>query len=266
MKYLSVGIVNSTRSMPLKNGSLLHIQDAFKDVLREVMKSIIGTDYNSSKAYILSGCINSGTGSNFVISAGYIFHGSEVYRVPASTFTASSGQTAVATFGVVNVNGVNYDPVQFTDGNNYNVHYESIITIGSAVAGSGVSDFADLIRINTHEHQTLTLNTGYKVGTYYGVHVTLSSFQQVTIEGNLQVDGGSVAMSTKIATLNNGTRPLHELTVPCCVIDGATAELFPAYMVIRTNGDINVFASGMSSFPSWKNNTVIFFNATYFVH
>jgi hypothetical protein len=160
MKYLALNSVNSTRSMPLKNGSLLHIQDAYKDTFREVMKCVVGSDYDSSKAYILSGCINSGTGSNFVISAGYIFYGSEVHRVPASSFTASSGQTAVANFGSTNVNGTNYDPVQFTDGSSINVHYENIITIASGVSGSGISDFANLLRINEPQTLQLTLSTG----------------------------------------------------------------------------------------------------------
>ena len=266
MKYLATGSINNSRSMPLKSGSLQHIQDAYKDTFREVMKCIVGTDYDSNKAYILSGCINTGTLGSYVISAGYIFYSDQVYRVPATSFTPAVGETAIAQFSITNVNGTNYDPVQFTDGNTINVHYESIIEIVSGVAGSGVSDFANLIRINAHDHKTLTLSTGYKIGSGYGVHATRNSIQQIAIEGNLQVDGGSIAMSSKIATLDSNMKPLHELTIPCCVQDGATSGLFPAYMVIKTNGDINVYAVGMSSFPIWKNNTAIFFNATYYIH
>ena len=85
MKYISLSIINNTRSMPVKSGTLLHIQDSYKDLFKEVMKCIIASDYDPNKAYILSGCVNTGTLGSYVISAGYIFYANEIFRVPATS-------------------------------------------------------------------------------------------------------------------------------------------------------------------------------------
>lgn len=266
MKYLSLGTINSTRSMPLKNGSLQHIQDGYKDVFREVMKCVVGTEFDSNKAYILSGCVNTGTGGAYNISAGYIFYGGEVNRVPATSFTPASGETAVAKFGITNVNGTNYDPVQFTDGSSINVHYENIIEITSGVSGTFISDFADLIRIDKHEHVQPTLNTGYVISTGIGVVASRSKDNLIVLEGNFYVSGGSVSMNTAFANLPQNIRPLHALVIPCCVKDGSNSVLMPAKLLVYTNGDCFVQADNMAGYPTWKNSTQILFNATYFIY
>jgi hypothetical protein len=227
------------------------------------MKCIVGSDYDSNKAYILSGCVNSGTGSNFVISAGYIFYSSEVHRVPASSFTAPSGQTAVINFNVTNVNGTNYDPVQFTDGSSIDIHYENIITIASGVSGSGISDFANLLRINEHQHLQPTLNSGYVVGSGIGIVASRSTFQQVVLEGNFFVSGGSVSMNTAFANLPQNTRPLHALIIPCCVKDGSNSVLMPAKLLVYTNGDCFVQADNMAGYPTWKNKLIKTIDSNY---
>jgi hypothetical protein len=260
MKYVALNSVNSTRSMPLKNGSLLHIQDAYNDIFKEVMKCVVGSDYDSNKAYILSGCVNSGTGSNFVISAGYIFYGSEVHRVPASSFTAPSGQTAVANFNVTNVNGTNYDPVQFTDGSSINVHYENIITIASGVSGSGISDFANLLKINEHQHLQLALQSGYTTGpTTNGVFATRNTIQQITIEASVTVSGSPNIGSQICALLPTNFRPLHNVRVPCYVSSASTNII--GYAIIDTLGEIQAVINA----NNFTNNSVIYFNANYYI-
>jgi hypothetical protein len=266
MKYLALSVVNATRSMPLKNGSLLHLQDSYKDVFREVMKTIIGNDYDVNKSYILSGCINSGSGSNYIISAGYIFFGLEVYRVPAVSFTIAGGQTAVVNYNSTNVNGVNYDPVQFTDGNNYNVHYESIMTIGSAVAGSGVSDFANLIRINEHQHIVINPNTNLiPSSTTTGLNVTINKYQQISMECQIQTTTSSVSVVTSLFTIPTIARPTATLRfagIIDCPVDNVT---YPAVVNLYANGSVQILCT-QYPYASWKNGTKFNFNATYYIH
>jgi hypothetical protein len=247
--------------MPLKSGSLLHIQDAYKDTFREVMKCVVGSDYDSNKAYILSGCVNTGTLGSYVISAGYIFYANEVYRVPATSFTPAVGETAIVQSAIVNVNGTNYDPVQFTDGSSLNVHYENIITIVSGVAGSGISDFANLLKVNEHQHLQLSLNSGYTTGTSAnGVFATRNTIQQITIECSVQVSGSPNIGSQICALLPTNFRPLHKVRVPC-VVSASGGGFVSGYGIIDTTGEI----SGFINANNFTNGTNIFFNASYYI-
>ena len=63
----------------------------------DIIKGLIGTSFDPTKYYIVNGCENSGSGSNYIISAGSIFSGpdNKNYQVDEATFTAGMGQTAV---------------------------------------------------------------------------------------------------------------------------------------------------------------------------
>lgn len=263
-RLISTGI-DSTKSMPFKSGSLEHLQDANKECFDGVMQSIIGNDYDSNKVYILWGCVNSGSGLNYVISAGQVFKNNEIYNVPATTFTSPSGEVAILNLDLSYTTGTNYDPVEFTDGTTANVHRDYIAIIESGATGTGVSDYSDCIRVNQHQQTSVTTATGYKNGTGTGIHVTRNQQQQVTIEGSIQVDGVSVDMITaKIGTLPVNFRPLHILTIPCLSYDIPQSD--PALLTIGTNGDMYIVSSNFSTYPTWKNNTNLFFNATYYIH
>jgi hypothetical protein len=249
--------------MPLKSGSLLHVQDAYKELFKEVVKPIIGADYNSTKVYIISGCVNSGSGSNYIISAGYVYVAftGEIFRVPAVTFTATAGQTAVLIAGVTNINGVNYDPVQFTDGSSINVHIENILNVTSAVAGSGASDFANLIRINDHEHLQLALQSGFTTGSgTNGVFATRNTIQEITIEVSVEVSGSPTIGTQICALLPTNFRPLHTVRVPC-VVSASGGSFVSGYAIISTTGSI----SAVINATNFTNNTVIYFNANYYI-
>ena len=266
MKYIALSGINSTRSMPVKSGTLLHIQDSYKDLFREVMKCIIASDYDPTKSYILSGCVNTGTLGSYVISAGYIFYSNEIFRVPATSFTPAVGETAIAQFSSTNVNGTNYDPVQFTDGNNYNVHYENIIEIVSGVAGSGVSDFANLLRINQHEHIAITPITNVTtVASTTGLNVTINKYGQVSYECAIQTTNGSTSVVTSMFTTPLKARPTATLIfagIVDCPIDNIT---YPCMVNLYANGNVQFLLQGYP-YTNWKNGTKFYFNATYFKH
>jgi hypothetical protein len=147
MKVLDTSFESPTSSQPMKQGSMNLIQQAWQEVTTSLALNIIGKGYNPAKVYILYGCVNSGSGSNYIISAGAVFYAGEAYQVPAITFTAAGGQTAVGTIVTNFVVASNADPVVFTDGASHNVHQNRIITIASAVSGSGTADFANWLPI-----------------------------------------------------------------------------------------------------------------------
>ncbi len=58
--------------------------------LANYIKSAIGPSYTDTAVYILSGCVNSGTGLNYIISAGQIFYNGAAYNVPPTNITLSA--------------------------------------------------------------------------------------------------------------------------------------------------------------------------------
>ena len=141
MRKLDISNIGNTTGMPIKGGTLEHLQLAYQEVLNAVAQNLIGKSMDATKCYILYGCVNSGAGQVYNISAGAVFFNGEVYLVDAASFTAPAGQVAVATI-VTTQYVTNADPVLFTNGNTYNVHNIRKIQIAAGLAGSGVCDYS----------------------------------------------------------------------------------------------------------------------------
>ena len=146
MRKLNVSAISSSVGMPVKSGTLNHIQLAYQEALTALANSVIGRLPDVYNFYVLYGCVNSGSGLNYNISAGAIYYNGEVFLVDATTFTASSGQVAVGTI-LTTQYSTNADPVTFTDGTLRSVHDIRKIVFASAVSGSGVSDFSAMLQV-----------------------------------------------------------------------------------------------------------------------
>lgn len=134
--------------MPLKSGSLKHIQLAYREALDYLTRSLIGQYYDNNKFYVLYGCVNSGTGLNYDISEGAIFYNGEIYLVDAASFLVTSPNVAVCNFITQYYSGTDADTVEFTDSVNRNVHEIVKITISEDASGAGLVDYSDLIFTN----------------------------------------------------------------------------------------------------------------------
>lgn len=163
MRKLLTSNITNTVAFPVKAGTLNHLQLAYQEAITALANSIIGRLPDSSNAYILYGCKNTGTGLNYIISAGAIYYSGEVYLVDAVTFTAAGGQVAVLNFATTYYT-TNADPVTFTDGIAHNVHEIKKLVIASGVSGSGVIDFSSLITpLALVNDQQATFPTTYTV-------------------------------------------------------------------------------------------------------
>jgi hypothetical protein len=142
MKRLDTAAISATISMPVKSGTLDFLQDAYKEALNALAVSICGNAV-ADVGYILFGCVNSGTGSNYIISAGAIYLNGEVYLVPAAIFTVTSGEPV----GTITVSQytTNADPVTFSDTVARNVHNIRQIVFAEAALDSSDVNFADLL-------------------------------------------------------------------------------------------------------------------------
>ena len=86
-KILTNNIVENVRRQPFSKTSIDHLQEAFTEVLVSMMQML---NSNLSNTYRLHGLINSGSGSDYNISAGAVYLNGEVYQVDAFIGTAHS--------------------------------------------------------------------------------------------------------------------------------------------------------------------------------
>jgi hypothetical protein len=142
MKTLDTSAIGLSVGMPLKGGTLLFLQLAYKEALTSLQQATIGTKWLSTVPYVLTGCVNSGSGTNYVISAGAVAYDGEVYQVPAASFTASGSNVPVATITTTQFLDVSADPVTFTDGVPRYVHDINSMTLGPGLSGSGTVNYS----------------------------------------------------------------------------------------------------------------------------
>jgi hypothetical protein len=223
--------------MPLKSGSLVHLQAAYAEVFNGLGQALAGGDYDPTKAFILFGCVNSGSGLNYDISAGAVFFDGEIYLVPAAAFTAPGGQVAVGLITVNYFTDPTADAVTFTDGDPENVHQILTMNLMAGLSGSGTADFSAWETLNLNIPQfNLTAGTNTTVsGTYPN--------QQVNVPNQ-----NPIRMNSRFPTSGAGMNPGVDGTV----IDGSVASIYTVALPTattlpyRVRGTL-VSASGTSS-------------------
>jgi hypothetical protein len=156
MRKLDTSSINSSRGMPIKSGTLNHIQAAYQEAISAIVQNIIGPSYSLGVGYVLSGCVNTGSGAsssgiNYSISPGAIFYNGEVFLVPSQqTFTTTSSTDV----GVAVINTLfdsnpadNADPVTFTDGSQVYVYQIRTIAFQaySVAPSATIFNFADMV-------------------------------------------------------------------------------------------------------------------------
>lgn len=187
MRNLKLTDITTSIGMPLKAGSLEHIQLAYKEAIEYLTKSNIGAYYDNTKMYIIHGCVNSGSGANYVISAGAIFYQGEIYLVDAATFSTTGGNVPVCTITTTYYTGTEADQVIFTDSVGRNVHEIKKIVIASGASGSGTANYSAVIFLNA---------------TAVSKTITAGSFSNG--QGSASYTGGTIAYTKQngIVTMN----------------------------------------------------------------
>lgn len=207
MKKVLTSNITSTKAAKIKKGTLDHLQDAHIETARQLAINAIGDSYNSSNVYVLYGCKNTGTGLNYIISAGAVFASNEIYLVPAATFTAGAGQIAVLSLTNTYRTGTEFDPVTFTDGSTHNIHADFTGVFAAALAPASPYDIDNLIYINSIASLTLVNTWDHGTGTY-GLQTAKVILNQNKVEfsGNF-VTGLSSLKNQTITTIDAEFRP-----------------------------------------------------------
>jgi len=146
MKKLDTTPIATGISFIPKGGTLLFLQLAYQEAFNALMQGNIGSSYDVTKGYILYGCVNTGSGTTYTISAGAVFFNGEIYLVDAITFTISGSNVAEGTITTTQYTA-DADPSVFTDGVSRNVHNIRKIVFGPALAGSGAFDYVNAVNL-----------------------------------------------------------------------------------------------------------------------
>jgi len=146
MKILDTTPIADNAQFPVKKGTLQFIQDAYKDIMRYLVSTLVQS-YDPSVVYIFSGVVNSAIDPVFQISGGVVFYNGEFFEVDAVNFSAPAANTAIFKLDTSQYTQ-DADPVTFTDLVARNVHNIRKITIVSGLSGSGLSNFSQSIRVN----------------------------------------------------------------------------------------------------------------------
>jgi hypothetical protein len=158
MKILDVTPITDTARFPVKKGTLQFIQDAHRESLAATIQALIGADvYNPAVAYVMSGCKNTGTFPNYIITGGAIFYNGEVFDIAPATFTASTGNVAVLSI-VQTQYTTDADPVSFTDATTRNIHNIRKMQVLQGVSGSTISDYSAAVFLSFVIPQKLVLS------------------------------------------------------------------------------------------------------------
>lgn len=213
MRKIDESKITSDKSMFFKQGTWTHLQKAYQEPITETIKAMIGSGYDATKMYVLNGCINSGSGSSFIISAGSVFYDGEVYLVDAVSFTTSGGNVAVATITTTN-NTTDYsaDPCEFSDGSLENVHNIRKVVIASGASGSGTKNYSafdfDTFKYNYKDITSQCTVIGAITPTTFSVREyndgTISVFLTGTYSGAISAGNlitGLPTAHTQISTL-----------------------------------------------------------------
>lgn len=253
MKRIKITDIVTGAAAKIKSGSLQHLQDISASIGYELAKSIIGTTYDSSKVYILYGCENSGSGSNYTMSAGAIIdQNGEIVIIPAQSITITGAN--VLTFQYVNtpVSGTNYDPVSFFDGSTHNIHFDRTGVWANA-ASTGAADWVNMVRVNGSYSPTLTAN--YVTGSQMKVYRRAN---QVFFSG-LVLSNGSAAVGDTITTLRSEDRPSVDRLLfvhANSTVNGVTIR------IVASTGAVKV--DSVTGTP-WASTNMIFEGQNYFI-
>jgi hypothetical protein len=133
-----------------KLGAVKALFEYMESSYTEAMASIVyGLLKGSNICVSMYGCVNSGSGSNYNISAGAIFNNGEVYTIAAFAGAAGAGQVPVLALQTTNTQ------LAYTDNTNQNTLATRVYVWQFGASGSGIADFSGVTPLATVINNTL---------------------------------------------------------------------------------------------------------------
>lgn len=238
MKRLDTSSITTSVAMPIKAGTLDFLQDANKETIANVIKSLLGFTPDTNTVYILNGCVNSNTAPSYNVTAGVVYYNGEIYDVAAFAFTTTGTDLPYPNLLITQFT-TNADPVQFTDGTPRNVHNIRSLTVTATSTDTGYPIYTNWYRAGAWiygDTKEIVCNN-----TYMGIHFDSTGLGRKERKGWAIMNGSNgtpndngkvvIAYGTDYTTLAaTGGEVSHVLT---------TAELPPISVpttVIQSDG------------------------------
>lgn len=132
MKRIKTTDITTSAAMPVKQGTLDHLQSAYTEIVQGFALQFLA----QAPRGILYGCILTQVGSNWSITSGYVYSNGEIYLADAASGVLGGGQSIWGTITTTNLTATNADPVEFSNGSSYNVHEIRKIVWASGTGGT----------------------------------------------------------------------------------------------------------------------------------
>lgn len=250
MKSIVTTDITASAAAKIKKGTLDHINAMASEGPVQLAISLIGADYDNTKAYILYGCEDSNASATvFDMSAGFVLWAGELYIVPAQSITVSAGQTIRFWPTPSYTTSAAADPVLFTDGSSHNIHLNNGGVWLSSATGSTATLLPNMI--NAYSPTKVTVSSfGTNVFSASAIY-RKSRNGMVTIQGTATFSGAAGTPET-IFTLPTGFRPVGAGQNIPTVINGTTL----GYIQISTAGVVQAVATtgNLASKTVWFDN------------
>jgi hypothetical protein len=160
MKKIDTTPIITGSAMPLKSGTLEHLQSAYELNFADIIQTFEAK--NDSEGFpnfgtplIMYGNRWTGLG----VSQGVLFYGTEMFRCPAQSITLGFRQVVIGTITTTYFTATNADPVVFSDATSNNVHEIREIVWSAGTSGTGDFDLNDCIMWG--RWQDVTYNASY---------------------------------------------------------------------------------------------------------
>jgi hypothetical protein len=240
--------ITSTAAMPLKKGTIDHLQNGIISGDVALIRSQIGASYSTSNIYVVYGLDRTVAGSVHTFTDGVVLYNNQLYAVTGSAITLTSGWYINLTLANAYLTLSGYDPTQFSDGSFKNIHEVHGGTLAQSATPSNESNTWIYLNKVYFASQPTPVYGGATLNSLYNGTLAYSLKNQVlTISG--MVYGLTGASSGDILfTLPVGYRP-------SVAFNGMAVLKYNETIVnlsIATNGQVSIsnISGGGSSFVS----------------
>lgn len=254
MNKLITSDISAGARMPIKQGTLEFLQQAYQQPINALAQRIIGTNYDPTKAYVLYGL----TGSSGNITAGALFFNGEVYLCDGDSSGLPCGGGNVSVLNIaISQYTTNADPVTFSDGAIYDIHDIRKVAITCGASGSGdVCDYTDLVRDATTIVPEASMGTGWQATPDKPFNYTTTIDGYVYLYGQIKANINYLGGQTTL--LSAGTLPLADnavLFLCAGLLAGANTNL--------SNYQVSILADGrlrLDGYGNWSVDDYIEFS------
>jgi hypothetical protein len=261
-KSIDYSFISSGAGMPFKKGTWKHLQDAYHEDMKEILRNILGESIvtgSDTLPVAIWGCRNTGTGGAYDVANGAILFQGRIYPFSSDAFTPAGGETAILVKTTTYYTSADADPVTFTDLSTHNVHKIETISIQSGATGTGWFDYSELsLPAAKEEPYYVGITAGAAAftssnvvndpgGTYAKVsYLRDNGNNTVTITGVVKVLVYPDTSNSTVFTLPAGFRPILEQPFTTYVFGAGGTGVTIVTGTVKANGDVILGHTGFA--------------------